>query len=116
MPFLPIDPAHAQPVPRDDDYADFAILKAKGEVRDKRGNVIKIDKPHSEWSARQRDELYQAFCLFAKTNRNPEVLQRWVEREAAQLGMSPKRAEDIINQGNGEWSSPNSRWWRGVSA
>ena len=76
MPLQKVDPNHAKPVPRDDEWEDFASLKAKGEVRDKRGNIIKIDKPHKDLSARQRDEFYQSFCLFAKSNGDPEVQRR----------------------------------------
>jgi len=46
VPLVKVDPNHAKPAPRDDDFEDFASLKAKGEVRDERGDVIKIDEPH----------------------------------------------------------------------
>lgn len=115
MPFLPVDPGHATNPPRDDGFEDFAVLKAKGQVRDKRGAIISIDKPHTDWTALQRDELYQGFCAFAKVHADEVAQRRWVEGQAARLGMSFARATDIINQGNGQWLSPNSRWWRGVS-
>ena len=112
---LPIDPHHRESR-RTDTHRDFEALKASGHVRDKTGRVIPIDKPHTNWSALDRDRLYQAYCEFAKTEPGEEALRRWVRQEAEKLGMSASRAIRIINQGNGEWDSANSQWWRGVSA
>ncbi|MBY0307690.1 MAG: hypothetical protein K2Q09_03020 [Phycisphaerales bacterium] len=103
---------------RSDRYADTAALKASGKVRDKTGRIIPMDEPYpgSKLSRRQRDELYQGHCRLSKeTGGDAEALKRYVEREAARLGISVERARRIIGQGNGEWDSPNSRWWVGCS-
>lgn len=100
---------------RDDGYSDFAALKASGHVRDKRGDIIPIDKPHIEWAPLDRDHLYQRYCEFAKTGAGEEALAAWIDREAEPLRMSATRAADIINEGNGQYPGANMRWWRGVS-
>jgi len=107
---------------RDDGFTDFDALKASGWVRDKRGNRIAIDAPHVEFSALQRDRLFQAYCQFAATHRTDAEVRAWIKREAAVIvsgrdgrAMSPARATRVIGQGLGEWDSPNSMWWRGVS-
>ena len=112
----PLDPNHRKPT-RDDGCDDFQALKAKGLVRDKTGRVIDIHNPHLEWSAFQRDSLYQAYCEMVKASPKPSerYISDWVAAHAKELGMSTARAKNIIDQGNGSWNSPNSRWWRGVS-
>lgn len=114
MPLPPVDPNHRKNV-RDDDYRDFNKLKAGGQVRNKLGFVIGIDDPHFAFSARQRDELYQAYCEFAIHGRTDKQLRQWIATNAKKAGMSVSRATRIIGQGSGEWKSPNSKWWRGVS-
>jgi len=111
---LPVDPNHRENR-RTDGYDDYAALKASGHVRDKTGRVIPIDKPHTNWSALDRDRLYQAYCEFAKTDPGDEAIRRWLEREAGKLKMSPTRATNIINEGNGQYPKDNMMWWRGVS-
>lgn len=111
---LPVDPNHAENR-RDDGRSDFAALKARRLVRDKTGEIIPIDKPHNEWSALDRDRLYQRYCEFAKAGHDEDKLRAWIAREAEQLRMSPRRAADIINEGNGQYPGANVQWWRGVS-
>lgn len=121
MPLPPVPPDHALNR-RDDDHSDFESLKAEGWVRDKRGHRVRIDAPHNEFSALDRDRLFQAYCAFAAGNPDPERVREWIKREAAKIvggrdgrPMSAARAARIIGQGLGEWSSPNAMWWRGVS-
>lgn len=118
-----------QPVPkdyaqnrRDDGWDDFATLKAKGLVRDKEGNVIGIDDSHYEFSAIDRDKLFQAYVVWRKENPSGEGRKKWITDQAAKIigkrtgrAMSYGRAEKIIGQGCGGWSEPNSMWWRGLS-
>lgn len=111
---LPVDPRHRENQ-RDDEYTDFAELKANGMVRDKSGTVVSIDKPMNQWSPRQRDELYQEYCELVKSGATERVMTAWIEGQAARLRMSKERAVDIINEGNGEHPGHNMRWWRGVS-
>ena len=119
-PISPIPTDHAENR-RDDEYYDFALLKASGQVRDKRGNVIRIDNPHTDFTALDRDRLFQAYVAWRAGNPAGDEA-RWIANEATKIigkksgkAMSPKRAEDVIGQGCAGWESPNSMWWRGVS-
>ena len=121
MPIPPV-PTDYSENRRDDQHDDFARLKASGLVRDKRGNVIRIDEPHSDFSALDRDSLFQAYVAWRRANPSADHEARWITDQAAKIigkvtgkAMSPKRAEDIIGQGCGGWDSRNSMWWRGVS-
>ena len=111
---LPVDPAHHLPH-RDDGHTDFAALLATGHVRDKGGKVIDVHKPHYEWSAHQRDVLYQGYCTLVKSGASAESVRTWLVARCAELKMSEDRARDIINEGNGQWPNDNMTWWRGVS-
>ena len=118
-----------QPVPkdyaqnrRDDGWDDFATLKAKGLVRDKEGNVIGIDEPHNDFSALDRDKLFQAYVAWRKGNPSGEGQKKWITDQAAKIigkrtgkAMSYTRAKDIIGQGCGGWTESNTMWWRGLS-
>ena len=57
---LPVDPNH-RVNHRDDGFADVAALKRQDLVRDLSGRVIAIGKPHYEFSAMDRDRLYQDY-------------------------------------------------------
>src|SRR4051812_45345452 len=107
---LPVDPDHRQNR-RVDGRTDFAALKARGLVRDKEGNEIPIDKPHHTWSALDRDRLYQAYCEFAKACSGERAIRNWIEARAVELRMSPERARDVINEGNGQHAEHNMQWW-----
>ena len=122
MPIPPVPPDHAENR-RDDGHTDFAKLKKGGLVRTKRSDqVIHIGRPHTDFSALQRDRLFQAYCAMMRANPSPEHVRQWIAREAAKIvgektgrAMSLSRAMRIIGQGCGEWDSDNSVWWRGVS-
>lgn len=110
---LPVDPDY-ETNRRTDGYSDFAELKRQGCVRDKQGRIISITKPHNQWSALERDRLFQAYCRIASAY-SDAARHAWIADEARKLGMSVTRAVDIINEGNGEWREHNMMWWRGVS-
>lgn len=114
MPMLPVDPNHRENH-RDDGYGDFTELKAQGLVRDMQGRIIPVDKPHLEFTALQRDQIYQAYCEMMKEEPSGRFVRDWIERENGKIGMSPGRARDIINQGNGQHPGKNMQWWRGLS-
>lgn len=121
MPIPPVPDDHTVNR-RDDEHEDFARLRSSGLVRDKRGKVIRIDKPHSDFSALDRDKLFQAYVAWRAANPSADNEARWIADRSAQIisavsgkRMSPKRAQDIIGQGSGCWDSRNSMWWRGVS-
>jgi hypothetical protein len=111
---LPVDPNHTQNV-RDDGYDDFEMLKSQGLVRDKQGRIIPVEKPHVDFSALQRDELYQGYCEMMRDEPSARFVSQWIEREAGRIGMSVSRARAVINEGNGQWPGANMRWWRGLS-
>jgi hypothetical protein len=107
---------------RDDDHSDFERLRKEGLVRDKRGHVIRANQAHVDFSALDRDRLFQSYCAFMKSSPTREQLARWIKLQSSMIlsardgrAMSVKRAEDIIGQGCGAWDSKNSMWWRGVS-
>jgi len=118
-----------QPVPadharnrRDDAYTDYESLKANGQVRNKRGKIVDIDGACSDFSALDRDRLFQKYCAFMKSPREKAKVTAWIVAEAAAIispidgrAMSYSRAEKLIGQGCAGWDSPNSMWWRGVS-
>jgi hypothetical protein len=121
MSFPPVPADHFQNH-RDDEHTDFARLKASGLVRDKRGNVIHPDAPRTDFSALDRDRLFQAYCAWRAMNPSADQEAGWVANKAAKIinrltakAMSPKRAADIIGQGCDGWESRNSMWWRGLS-
>jgi|GEM_PF-3589576 len=111
---LPISPAHHLPH-RDDGHKDFAQLLATGHVRDKTGKVIDIHKPHNDWSAHQRDVLYQGYCELVESGASEDSVRTWLAARCVELGMSEARGRDIINEGNGQFPGGNMQWWRGVS-
>jgi hypothetical protein len=111
---LPVNPNHRTNV-RDDEHRDFAALLAEGKVRSKHGGIIDIDKAHNDWSALDRDRLYQGYCTLVLSGASPESVRTWLKERTLELGMSDRRARDIINEGNGQWPGQNMQWWRGVS-
>jgi hypothetical protein len=111
---LPVDPNHEQNV-RDDGHDDFKVLKSQGLVRDKQGNIIPAEKPHNQFSALERDQIYQGYCRMMRDDPSPRFVADWIRREAGKIGMSEGRARDVINEGNGQWPGANMRWWRGLS-
>lgn len=108
---------------RTDRHADFAQLKRLGLVRSKNGNkIVRIDEPHTDFTPHDRDQLFQAYCLFDTANPSDKERRTWIVREAAKIinkrtgkSMSPSRARRIVGQGCGEWDTDNPMWWRGVS-
>lgn len=112
IPAIPDD--HAKNI-RSDEHRDFDALKAMGWIRDKQGRKIRIDAPHIKKSALDRDRLFQAYCEMMKSRPPERTQHEWINDQAKRLGLSVKRAVDIIEQGCGGWKSPNSMWWRGIS-
>jgi len=128
-PMPPVDPDHRENK-RDDTHRDFAELRATGRVRNKQGDIVGIDEPATDFTPRQRDALYQAYCAFASPVQGGPVpddtaCKAWIKEAAASVigaktgnAISPGRAADLIGQGNGEWTLPegaNAAWWRGCS-
>lgn len=111
---LPVEPDFRENR-RDDGRTDFAALKARGMVRDKRGDEIPIDRPVHRWSALDRDRLYQGYCGLLTAGASERAARDWIAARAAELKMSEARAVAISNEGNGQWPGGNMRWWRGVS-
>ena len=94
-------PALLLPIPcdhdknrRDDEHTDFAELKAKGQVRDRDGEVIEIKSLWQKWGAYRMDRFFQAYCKVVLREsvggtRAVDVadeqgpIQKWVRTEAA---------------------------------
>jgi hypothetical protein len=111
---------------RDDQHTDYAELKAKGQVRDREGEIIEIKSLWQKWGAYRMDRFFQAYCkvvlresvggtraVDATDEQGP--IQTWVRTEAARLGMEIATAHRIIRDGCGVGPGKNSMWWRGVS-
>ena len=121
MAIQPVPPDHARNR-RDDEHSDFEALKAAGKVRNKKGDIIGIDHPHTSFSAMDRDRLFQAYCAFVKSAPSNKAITEWITHQASKIvskkdgrTMSYARAEKLIGQGCGGWVETNTMWWRGVS-
>lgn len=122
---LPIPWDHAMNR-RDDEHKDFAELKAKGQVRDREGEIIEIKSLWQAWGAYRMDRFFQAYCKVVLREsvggtRAVDVtdeqgpIKQWVRNETARLGMEMSMAHRIIRDGCGVGPGINSMWWRGVS-
>lgn len=109
---------------RDDAHTDFAELRAKGQIRDRDGEVIEIKSIWHAWGAYRMDRFFQAYCRVAKdahARGEPfpsDSVRDWVRDEAARIGMPHATALRIIRDGcggNKPLDVPNAMWWRGAS-